>query len=187
MTRESPDIPHSMRKVCRRFERWRSAHAGRRVPIPKRLWAAAAELARQHGVFPTAKVLRLEYGKLKQLVEAAGPVARGRGAKAPAAAPRRARSAAPPAFVELLTVPGGRSGGLPDRVGRAARQDAHSVERDDRAGPGWAEPGVLGNPVIQIAPQMRILVTDRGRGWPQGHRLAGPTVPGEAAGRPFFG
>jgi len=105
MARESPDIPNSMRKVCRRFERWRSAHTGHRLPIPKRLWAAAAELAREHGVFPTAKALRLEYGKLKQLVEAAGPVARSRGAKAPAAAPRRARSTAPSAFVELLTSP----------------------------------------------------------------------------------
>ncbi|MGO9273923.1 MAG: hypothetical protein ACLQOO_27400 [Terriglobia bacterium] len=52
MASESPDIPNSMRKVGRRFERWRSAHTGRRVPIPKRLWAAAAELARQAGSFP---------------------------------------------------------------------------------------------------------------------------------------
>ena len=92
-----------MRKVYRRFERWRSAHTGR-LPIPKGLWRAAVELARQHGVFPTAKALRLEYGKLKQLVEA-GPVVRSRVAKAPAAAPRCARSTAPPAFVELLTSP----------------------------------------------------------------------------------
>ena len=104
MARESPDIPNSMRKVYRRFERWRSAHTGR-LPIPKGLWAAAVELARQHGVFPTAKALRLEYGKLKQLVESTGPVARSRRAKAPAAAPRRARRTAPPAFVELLTSP----------------------------------------------------------------------------------
>ena len=104
MARESPDIPNSMRKVYRRFERWRSAHTGR-LPIPKGLWRAAVELARQHGVFPTAKALRLEYGKLKQLVESAGPVARSRKAKAPAAAPRHARSTAPPTFVELLTSP----------------------------------------------------------------------------------
>jgi transposase len=32
------------------------------------------------------------------------------------------------------------------------------VERDDGAGPGWAEPGVLGIKVIQIVPQMKILV-----------------------------
>src|SRR5207244_8412266 len=33
--------------------------------------------ARKHGVFPTAKVLRLEYGKLKQLVEAASRKSKG--------------------------------------------------------------------------------------------------------------
>jgi hypothetical protein len=79
--------------------------------IPERLWAAAAELAREHGVFRTAKALRLEYGKLKQLVEASGRVT-----KAPAAlrgaqggerrrfaVPRRIRSRPRvPAFVELI-------------------------------------------------------------------------------------
>jgi len=56
-------------RICRRFERWRSLHRGR-VPIPEGLWAAAAAVAREHGVFQTAKVLRLEYGKLKRMVEA---------------------------------------------------------------------------------------------------------------------
>ena len=56
MARESPDIPHSMRKVYRRFERWRSAHTAR-LPIPERLWAAAVELAREHGVSRTAQAL----------------------------------------------------------------------------------------------------------------------------------
>src|SRR5208282_2408655 len=55
-------------------------------------------------------------------------------------------------------VPGGWSGGVPDRVGGAARQDAHSVEREDGAGLGWAEPGILGISMIQIVPQMKILV-----------------------------
>jgi len=86
------------------------------LPIPERLWAAAAGLAREHGVFPTAEALRLEYGKLKQRVEAAGPAAKGRVSEAPAAlrhaqgsersrttVPRRIRSRArPPAFVELI-------------------------------------------------------------------------------------
>ncbi len=101
MARESLDFPNIMRKVHRRFEQWRSAHTGR-LPIPGPLWVAAVELAREHGVFQTAKALRLEYGKLKRLVESAGPVTKGRVAKAPAAGPRRARSNAPPAFVELM-------------------------------------------------------------------------------------
>ena len=155
MARESPDIPNSMRKVYLRFERWRSAHTGR-LPIPKGLWGAA-ELARQHGVFPTEKALRLEYGKLKQLVEVAGPVARSRRAKAAPAARCRARSTAAGVCGTADVLSRG-SVGVRDRVGKAAWQDAHSVERDDRAGPGWAQPGVVGVQVIQIAPQMRILV-----------------------------
>jgi hypothetical protein len=35
------------------------------------LWAAAGELAREHGINRTAKALHLEYGKLKQWAEAA--------------------------------------------------------------------------------------------------------------------
>jgi hypothetical protein len=97
MASELSNIPHNMRRLYRRFERWRSAHTGR-LPIPERLWTAATELAREHGVFPTAKALRLEYGKLKQRVEAVVPAA-----KARAAVPRRTRSRPrPPTFVELL-------------------------------------------------------------------------------------
>jgi len=101
MAKESLDIPNNMRKVHRRFERWRSAHTGR-LPIPRRLWAAAVELARGHGIFQTAKALRLEYGKLKRLVDSASPATKGRVAKAMAGGPRRARSTAPPEFVEFM-------------------------------------------------------------------------------------
>jgi hypothetical protein len=106
------EIPNNMLKVYRRLQRWRSTHTGR-VPIPERLWAAAAELAREHGINPTAKALRLEYGKLKQRAEA-GPAVKRRGAKIPAAVPRRARSSiAPPTFVELMAP---RSGSFPAGV-----------------------------------------------------------------------
>lgn len=109
MARQSPDVPHDMQKVYRRFERWRSTHTGR-LPIPVRLWSAAVELAREHGVSPTAQALRLEYGKLKRLLESASPppkrlAKRRRVAKAPAAGPRRTRSSASPAFLELMTSP----------------------------------------------------------------------------------
>jgi hypothetical protein len=75
MARESLDIPHSMRKVYRRFERWRSAHTAR-LPIPERFTSvgAAVEVAREHGVSPTAQALRLEYGKARRLIESARPV-----------------------------------------------------------------------------------------------------------------
>jgi hypothetical protein len=108
MTRQSPDIPHDMQKVYRRFERWRSAHMGR-LPIPARLWAAAVEVAREHGVSPTAQALRLEYGKLKRLLESASPLSKRlvkrRRQKALAVGPRRTRSSASPAFLELMTSP----------------------------------------------------------------------------------
>jgi hypothetical protein len=124
MASELSDIPHNMRRLYRRFERWRSAHTGR-LPIPERLWAAATELAREHGVFPTAKALHLEYGKLKQLADAPVPALKGRVARGPTALRqtqggmrrrttvlRRTRSRPrPPTFVELLAP---RPGGSPE-------------------------------------------------------------------------
>jgi hypothetical protein len=59
--RDDDEVPAGMRRVCRRFERWRKGHKAR-MPIPEGLWASAAQAAREHGVFRTAKVLRLEYG-----------------------------------------------------------------------------------------------------------------------------
>jgi hypothetical protein len=64
------EVPAGMQRICRRFDRWRRSHRGR-LPIPEGLWASAAAVAREHGVFRTAKVLRLEYGKLKRMAEAA--------------------------------------------------------------------------------------------------------------------
>lgn len=86
------DIPDDMRVLHGRFARWRKSHTGR-LPIPEALWAAAAEMGREHGVFRTAKVLSLEYGKLKRLTAASRTRRR-----------RTVRLSAPPAgFVELLT------------------------------------------------------------------------------------
>ncbi len=101
MADEISDISPNMRKVYRRLRRWRSSHA-RRVPIPEPLWAAAGELAREHGINPTAKALHLEYGKLRHWAEVAG-AAKKAVRKAPSASPRQARSAAAPTFMELLT------------------------------------------------------------------------------------
>jgi hypothetical protein len=55
--------------------------------MPEKLWAAAAKLARRHGVYPTARALGLEYNKLKRLSQSAPPT----------------QKALPsPAFVELI-------------------------------------------------------------------------------------
>ena len=101
MVQESSAIPPDIQKVVRRLERWRSSHTGR-LPIPERLWAAAVGLARKHGVFHTAKALRLEYGKLKRLLESSRSAAPPGRAKAPSGRPR---GAAPPAFLELMPSP----------------------------------------------------------------------------------
>jgi len=92
MGRAAPDIPDGIRVLHGRFARWRKSHTGR-LPIPDPLWAAAAEMAREHGVFRIAKLLSLEYGKLKRLATESQTGRR-----------RTARLSAPPAaFVELLT------------------------------------------------------------------------------------
>jgi len=90
-----PEVPTGMQTIYRRFERWRSSHRGR-VPIPAALWASAAVVAREHGIFRTAKILRLEYGKLKRMAESAPPAAR--------------RTPAPAEFLELVALPGASSG-----------------------------------------------------------------------------
>ena len=122
MPTDSPDIPLKMQRVLRRFERWRSAHTGR-LPIPKRLWAAAVELARQHGVFHTAKALRFEYGKLKQLLESSGAVKRSRAAKTARVKSRQTQSETPSAFMELLASPtaAAASEGLIELEGRRGK------------------------------------------------------------------
>ena len=101
MGNEIPDIPRDMRKVYRRLRRWRSLHA-RRVPLPDSLWAAAGELAREHGINRTAKALHLEYGKLKERAEDPGPEKKV-GRKARSAVLRHARLSASPTFMELIT------------------------------------------------------------------------------------
>jgi hypothetical protein len=121
MPRESPGFPPNVQKVLRRFERWRSAHTGR-LPILERLWAAAVELAREPRGFHTAQALRLEYGKLKRLLESASRVTPSARAKAGRGGRRGVRSLpAPPAFLELMTSP-------------AAGQSEYVIELEGRRG-----------------------------------------------------
>jgi hypothetical protein len=90
------EVPTGMQRIYRRFERWRSSHRGR-LPIPKALWASAAEVGREHGVFRTAKILRLEHGKLKRMVASAKPAI-------------RLAPAPPVGFLELIAPQGLTSG-----------------------------------------------------------------------------
>ena len=84
--RNTPIIPIGMKETRRRLERWRATRAAG-LPMPEKLWAAAAKLAQRHGVYPTARALGLEYNKLKRLSQSVGPIQ-----KAPPS----------PAFVELV-------------------------------------------------------------------------------------
>ena len=96
-TKTLPEVPVGMQRIYRRFERWRRSRRGR-SPIPAALWAAAAEVAREQGVFRTAKTLRLEYGKLKGMVKSTKP------------AVRRAPAPPPAGFLELVAPQGVPSG-----------------------------------------------------------------------------
>ena len=77
------EIPAGLRRVYRKLERWRSTRQ-ERSPLPEGLWRAAAEAAREHGVFRTGQVLHLEYSKLKRVMNAT-----------------RGKTSSPARFVEL--------------------------------------------------------------------------------------
>lgn len=98
-------IPAGMRRLNRRFERWRKTHKPR-TAFPEALWASAAAAARAHGVYRTAKVLRLECGKLKRVMETTPSNGR-------LAATRRAPLESGPAtFLELTPPPEASSGSV---------------------------------------------------------------------------
>jgi len=86
MAATEAQVPVTMRKVYRRLERWRKERTGR-ARIPEALWAAAGELAREHGVNQVSRVLGLEFNCLKRLAESGRPTVRKR---------------VMPAFVELI-------------------------------------------------------------------------------------
>ena len=56
--------------VRRRLDRWRQKRPHARAPLPPRLWAAAVALVSEHGLYGTARALHLDYGALKQHVDA---------------------------------------------------------------------------------------------------------------------
>ena len=91
---DKKEIPVEMEKVRRRFERWRKARRGR-APIPRRLWAAAGSLAREHGVNPTSQALGLEFNKLRAFAESE-KTGKKKAKKRMTAAPR---------FLELVAAP----------------------------------------------------------------------------------
>ena len=79
-------IPEHILHLQRQLDQFRSTQP-RRTKLPEPLWQAAVELARQHGVYPVAHPLRLDYMQLKKRL---GGVS------------NRRRRALKPAFVELV-------------------------------------------------------------------------------------
>lgn len=77
-----------LQQTRRRIARWRETRTHRGAPMPATLWAAATALARQHGLYTTARTLHIDYGSLKKRLDTAGT---GHGPL--------------PAFVELAAAP----------------------------------------------------------------------------------
>jgi hypothetical protein len=86
MTRNSTPIPAALVQLQERFEQFRATHPPR-SKLPEEFWAAATELAKEHGLYTVAHPLRLDYMGLKKRVEGAA---------------RRRRKPAQPRFVELV-------------------------------------------------------------------------------------
>ncbi len=86
-------LPPKLVAARREFTRWRQ---GRRPGdrIPEGLWEAAVELARELGLNPTARALRLDYYSLKKHVDAAG-------VSTPSSSSKASTPGAVGAFVEL--------------------------------------------------------------------------------------
>lgn len=58
--------------IRRQFDRWRRTRAHARAPLPTRLWAAAAALVPEHGLYRTAQALGISYGSLQRHVAPGG-------------------------------------------------------------------------------------------------------------------
>ena len=60
-------VPAEIGEARLQFENWRRERK-RGQRIPENLWETAVELAKQHGVWPTARVLHLDHNRLKRRV-----------------------------------------------------------------------------------------------------------------------
>ena len=72
MTGTGDSTSVGLEQTRRRITRWRETRTHRGAAMPAALWAAAIALARQHGLYTTARALRVDYGSLKKRLGAAG-------------------------------------------------------------------------------------------------------------------
>jgi len=63
--KSTPPIPEAIVQLQRQLDQFRSTQP-QRTRLPEPLWQAAVELARQHGIYPVAHPLRLDYMGLKK-------------------------------------------------------------------------------------------------------------------------
>jgi hypothetical protein len=80
------DIPNELLELSQRLDQWRKDQPPR-TRLPESIWAAAADMARRHGLHRTTQVLRLDYTRLKRRI---------------AVTPQPPSGTAPATFVELL-------------------------------------------------------------------------------------
>jgi hypothetical protein len=76
------EVPVEIERARLRFARWRK-NRKKVTRIPDRLWTAAVEAARLHGVNPTAIALGLDYNHLKERTRSARRSTRSKKAKSP--------------------------------------------------------------------------------------------------------
>ncbi|MBI4937293.1 MAG: hypothetical protein HY846_03595 [Nitrosomonadales bacterium] len=91
MSHNKTAIPDDLLQFSQQVEEWRSSHPPR-SRLPETLWATATEMAQRHGLHRAAKVLRLDYMRLKK--------------RRPTGA--QPRTTSPPAFLEWLAGPAGQ-------------------------------------------------------------------------------
>ena len=98
------EVPAHLEQLRCELEQWRGAHRPR-SRLPEGLWAAAVQLARQQGLYRTARTLRLDYGCLKKKAQQTH-----RPAAAPAGFVELIAPAAETAADCLIEVEGARGG-----------------------------------------------------------------------------
>ena len=145
MNRKSTPIPEPIAQLQRQLDQFRSTQPGR-TKLPESLWQAAVELARQHGVYPVAHPLRLDYTGLKKRLGGVSDIADGRQPSRHSSNwSRRLRARCEECVIEFES--------------SAREQDAHSVEGCRSARLDEPAAGLAGSrEMIQITAQMRVLV-----------------------------
>jgi len=112
--------PSGLHRLAQRFKIWRATRPrGQRIPAA--LWQAATDLARSHGVNPTAGALKLSYDDLQRRLQ-------------PGRAPRGGRPRSP-VFVELPPVPLPPGGGERGTVELVQASGARLILRVPDASP----------------------------------------------------